>query len=114
MDRFAGGIGAAAAEDFDPARGKFHRVGDDFNMLLVIQRGGFPRRSDRHNAVHARADLRADQPAERVGVNFAVLERRDNGRVSSSKHGEARIRANAQKSTDIYPAKSGGQGQLME
>jgi len=57
IDRLGGGVGAGAGEDFDPARGKFHRVGDDLNMLLIIQRGRFARRAHRHQTVHLLGNL---------------------------------------------------------
>ena len=48
---------------------------DHLDVLLVIERGRFARRADRHDAVHARLDLGLDQSFQRGFIHLSALEK---------------------------------------
>ena len=53
---------------------------DDALVLVVAERGALAGGADRHQPVRALRDLPFDQPLERLLVDLAVLERRDQRR----------------------------------
>jgi len=80
---FLGGIATRACHNFDLPCGKLHRYLDHANVLVVIQRGRLACGADGHDAVYAALDLRLDKSFESGFVNFALLEGRHNGCVST-------------------------------
>jgi hypothetical protein len=56
------------------------------NVLVVADGGRFAGGADRGDAINAALDLRLYEALEGRDVNLAVLERRDDGGISSGEH----------------------------
>lgn len=78
VEGFGGGVGAGAGEDFEAAGGGFHGDADDFDVFVVVQRGGFAGGADRHQTIHAVGHLKFNQLAQALVVDFTrAVERCD-------------------------------------
>ena len=85
IDSFGRRVATSAREHLDFAARKFDRALDDVDVFLVIERGGFARGADGHDAIYAALDLGFDQAFERGVVEEAVLfEGRYDGGVGSA------------------------------
>jgi len=84
--RFAGRIPSGTRHHMDFFPGRIRPRAHDLDMFLVIQRGRFARRSDRHDAIDAGGDLPSDQPFKSGRVKLSVTKRGDERGVSSTQH----------------------------
>src|SRR3954451_15927789 len=55
-------------------------------MFVIIQRRRLARRAHRHNSIDPALDLEADQVPQSSLIHLSRSERRNKGRISSSKH----------------------------
>ncbi len=79
LDGFGGGVGAAAGHDGHAFGGLFNRHADDFAVFFDRDGGRFARGADDADAVGAFGDVPVDQLLQRVDIQRAVPERRDEG-----------------------------------
>ena len=90
LDRLVRGVRARSREHGNASRGEFDRLGDDFEVLRVRQRGRFARGADGKDAVDTAGDLVFDEFFQVGIIDFAVLHRRDERRPSARVNGRIR------------------------
>ena len=80
---FRGGVGTCSGNDLTASCRRLHCDLDDFEVFLMIQRRGFPSRSDRDNASDARSDLCLDEGLKCGSVEMSVPKWGDECRMGS-------------------------------
>src|SRR5262249_31015024 len=91
VNGLARSIAACPRQYFDAPRREPDGQCNDVDVLFVTDRGRFPRGADGNNPIYAAFDLRLNQFFERRLIDFSLLERRDNRRVSPGEHGQILI-----------------------
>src|SRR5438270_10595601 len=85
-DRSARGIRTGPRQDLATAFRHFNGEANDLLAFVVGQRRRFAGRAHRHEARNSIRDLVVDQLRKRRQIDFAVLKRRDECGIGSSKH----------------------------
>ncbi len=87
VDRLVGRVGAGTGDHRHALPGGFDAQLDDALVLVVAEGGAFAGGADRHQPVRSLRDLPIHQLLERPFVDRAALERRNQRRIRTPKHG---------------------------
>jgi hypothetical protein len=82
-DSLGGGVRSCSSDDEAAFFGDLNSNLNDLEVLVMIQCGGFSSGSNRNDPGYTASDLLLDELLKGVGIELAVTEWRDEGRVCS-------------------------------